>query len=576
MAKNLRHHLKDSYSLLSKSQQKKGKKISIVIIINVILDLFSFVSVLPLLIMVFSQDNVDNNGIIDYLYNLTGFSSIESLIYLTISFVLLFFIAKSIFSYNVIKKSVNYTANISISLVNRMYRQTLLDSKYENSGEQVVNIVNIPHSFIGKTVSAFFDFVSKIVLILIVTISLAIYNIEVFSYLTIAVIPIAFAYVKVRSKHLKSIRSNLKKSQPELLQRALESLNGKIEIIMSGNRNSFFDEFVNANNTFNSTLAKLGLTVKSSSKFIELIALSGICVLFLYSTWVGHGKDEIFFILSVYGISAYKLIPSINGINVAYTNLKTHQYATEILESHLGGVSNEENHTLESKNKISFENTIEFKNVSFNYPNSTFELTNLNFAIKKNDRIAIIGESGSGKSTIVQLLLRMLIETKGEMYVDHLKISQNDTLELRKLISYVPQSVFLFEGSLLENVCMKNTELMQQRIAVEATLKSLGLTELISASNEGIESIVEDKGTNVSAGQKQRIGIARAILQDREIMVLDEITSNLDKENRKSLISILQGSHLDKTLIFATHEPEIIEMCNVVLEVKSGEVYLKS
>ena len=319
MSNGLFVHLRSSFSLLNRQQKKEGGRLCIATILNVIFDLFSLVSILPALYIVAGKDKEEQPEIINQLYTLSGVTDIEKLTYLIILAVLLFFIFKTFFSYGVIRWRALFASGIAIGLSNKIYNANLGKAHQKNAGEDIVNIVNIPYTFISKTVNAAFDLISKSVLVVVVFGSLAIYNAEALLYLTLILIPVALLYVRLSSKHLDSIRKSLEKYQPSLTQSALESLNGKIEIIISGNKEYFFRDFLKVNTRYGKTLAQLNISVNSSAKFIELIALTGILILFAYATAADFSKDNTFFILTIYSISAYKLIPSLNGINVAYT-----------------------------------------------------------------------------------------------------------------------------------------------------------------------------------------------------------------------------------------------------------------
>lgn len=572
MADSLFIHLKSSYNLLDPSQKREGKRLALSMIFNVFLDLFSLVSILPLVYVIFNEPDDEKHSIVSEIRQVFNFSDEKTLILSTISVVLFFFILKTIYAFWVINWKAKYATGMALGFSNKIYKHLLEKSHDGNVGEMAVNITNIPYTFINKTINSFFDLSSKMVLITVVFFGLAFYDPDVLFYLSLVIVPVALIYLKARSGYLKSIKTNLEKCQPALLQRTLDSLNGKTEIILSGNKNIFFEEFSKINLLYSKTLMKRNVSVNSSAKFIELIALLGICVLFICITLFDYGKEEIFFTITVYSISAYKLIPSINGINVAYVNLKTHQYTTEIIEKHLKSHHFTKTSSTENVSPLVFKDSLSFKDVTFIYPDSLFTLKSISFSIQKYDKVAIIGESGSGKSTILQLILRTLSEAEGNLLVDEQKITSGLASTYRKLISYVPQSVFLFEGTLLENICMKDPELMKKTNEVNNILEKLGLAEISGTSEKSLNYQIQDKGANVSSGQKQRIGIARALMQNREIFVLDEITSNLDEENQTALISFLQNHNLDKTMVFATHRTEIMTMCNVIIEVKAGKV----
>lgn len=571
MSKRLNKHLLDSFSILNTVQKREFIKLCIGLVVHIVLDLFSLVSILPLLLITLNPENIARNRFLSEVYLFLEFNNPQDFILVSLLIVLLFFFAKTLFSYRVLKWKASYASNVAIDLSNNMFEGVFDETTDENSGEKINNIVNIPYAFIYKTLYSFFNLITGTQLIALVMISLILYDFQVFLYLLVVLIPSVFVFFLIQGKTLKKIRTELKKHQPSILQNTLEIVEGKIEIILANSKDVFIRKFSDLNKKYNGALAQLDVAVSSSSKFIELIAIVGICILFFYFSVNSNNREELFLFLTIYTVSAYKLIPSINSINVAYTNLKVHQYVTEILKEQIHAPRKRSNQ--EAIEALNFEEQICFFNISYKYPSSTFKLSNVSFSIKKNDRVAIIGESGAGKSTLVKILLRILVENDGKVIVDSEILSPLNLSTWRAKISYVPQSVFLFEGSILENICMKSDRLNELRPKAIETIEKLGLEELINTFKGGIDSKISEKGTNVSTGQKQRLGIARALLQDRDVMVFDEITSNLDSVNQQSVLkTILKAAELNKTLIFATHQPEIVSLCNVIIEVVNGTV----
>lgn len=557
--------LGNSFSILSKQQKAKFTRLSIGLLFNTILELFSLVSFFPVLLLVLNQNNIQDNEIINRIYILFNFSSYKEFTISAILAVLFFFLLKTLFSYWILKKKANYKYQLSTELIKSVYLQLFQSNQIQNLGNHLNNIISIPFSYVNQIIGSLFDLITRIVLIILVFSGLASFDPQIFIYLLIIMAPAILISFLHQKKSVKEIRSQLKSFRPAILQKALEVAEGKEEILLSGNKSKFDEAFSKVNKVFNDSTARLITAINSSPKTIELIAISGICVLFFYFIFTEKAGEDIFLTLSVYTVASYKLIPSLNGLNVSYLNLKAHFFATEILGEIKKGESwEEENYQSEP---ITFNKDLELRNVSFSYPDSTFSLNNINLKIQKGKKVAIIGESGSGKSTIIQILLRFLNETSGEILVDSVRLDKQRKHSWWKQVSYVPQSVFIFEGSIKENISMQS-EISDKE--AQKVINNLGLDEMIHSFPNGLNSIIKEKGGNISTGQKQRLGIARALLQDREIVIFDEVTSNLDEVNQNLVIdTILRASNLGKTLIFVTHQKEIMEVCDLVFEIKS-------
>jgi ABC-type bacteriocin/lantibiotic exporter with double-glycine peptidase domain len=299
--------------------------------------------------------------------------------------------------------------------------------------------------------------------------------------------------------------------------------------------------------------------------------MMGIGILFVYSLLFIENKNEVVLILSLFAAASYKIVPSINKIFVSFLNLKTHQYTLDELseiKSYKISRSNINNEPVYVKNKI------ELKNARFEYPESSFKLNIEHFSMMKGEKVGIRGQSGSGKTTLINILIGLIAMQKGEFLLDGIKINSDNMHEWQKLIGYVSQKPFIFNDSLLYNIAFKKTTEGNDRERIDNILNFLNLDVMLKNLPDGLDTNIGEEGSKLSGGQKQRIAIARVLFSDREILVFDEITSNLDKETEKEVIqSILKIAKRDKTIIFVSHKDEILDACDKIFLVENGIVF---
>ena len=218
---------------------------------------------------------------------------------------------------------------------------------------------------------------------------------------------------------------------------------------------------------------------------------------------------------------------------------------------------------------IKFVSSIEFSNVGFFYPtrSSVIIYNNLNIVISKGSKMGIIGASGSGKTSLINMLLRLYPATSGNILIDGIDIYNWDLYAYRSLFAYVPQEVRLFSGSIKENLLYGNKHITDTEL-IDACIKSQ-CHEFIISLPDGYDTIIGDNGITLSGGQKQRIAIARAILRNAQIFILDEITSAIDTETEKMItIQMLEGLS-DKTIIVLSHKHELISKMDSVYRVEN-------
>ena len=231
-------------------------------------------------------------------------------------------------------------------------------------------------------------------------------------------------------------------------------------------------------------------------------------------------------------------------------------------------------HSKEKKDQNFKLNNIKFENVSFSYPSVNFPiLSNLNFEINKGDRIAIIGETGSGKTTLLNLISTLIFPSSGKIIInghDRPDLYKN----VRNNIGYVSQSVYLSDNSIILNISLSHSITENEKINILSILKSLNLDVINNKSVNEIASIGE-RGSMLSGGQIQRIGIARALFRNPSILILDESTNALDEENEIKILDFLIKEFKNKIIIFCSHKKNILKYCNKILEVKKNTVKVK-
>jgi ATP-binding cassette subfamily B protein len=222
-------------------------------------------------------------------------------------------------------------------------------------------------------------------------------------------------------------------------------------------------------------------------------------------------------------------------------------------------------------NKHSVEGNIEFNNVRFTYPDTGVEaIKGLSFKIKKGERLAIVGRTGSGKSTIAQLILRLFDTTSGEILIDGKKIEHQNLEALRESVGYVPQEVFLFSESIQNNIAFGvNTLTEEQR---NQAAKDADVYDNIIDFPKQFETILGERGINLSGGQKQRVSIARAIAKDPNILIFDDCLSAVDTETEEHILQALDRIMQNKTSIIISHRISSIKNADKIIVLDNGQV----
>ncbi|MDC3262016.1 ABC transporter ATP-binding protein [Candidatus Pseudothioglobus singularis] len=278
-----------------------------------------------------------------------------------------------------------------------------------------------------------------------------------------------------------------------------------------------------------------------------------------------EGQKNVFYILptlSLFVLALYRLLPSINRIVSSYNIVTYHHKSIDIVDKESRIIQENLNNEL-----IVFKQDINLINVSFGFGKTSI-LSNINLVINKGEKIAFIGKSGAGKSTLTDLIIGLYQPKEGEILIDGILLNQTNLQNWRSKIGYIPQQVYLFDGTVADNVCFGG-KLDEKRLV--QVLKQANIFAFLE-SKQGIHTLVGEDGIQLSGGQKQRIAIARALYGNPEILVLDEATSALDDKTEQSIMNEIYQLCEDKTLIIIAHRLGTIKGCDKIYKLQNGVI----
>jgi ABC-type multidrug transport system fused ATPase/permease subunit len=354
-------------------------------------------------------------------------------------------------------------------------------------------------------------------------------------------------------------------------QHIIQGLNGIKDVIILGRQKKFLENF-DKYNVAKATISTKQYTLQMIPRFyLELLAVVGLSFLILVMTIQGKSNDVIIPIVGAFVAAAFRIIPSFNRIMSSFQIIKYNKAAIDLLFFEFSKFKNISKNI--EKTKIWFKREIVINNVSFTYPNNDKpSLLNISIIIKKGSSIGLIGKSGSGKSTVADVLIGLLTPEKGEILIDNNVIVENSLESWRTKIGYVAQNIYLTDSSILENVAFG---IPFEEIEFDQVVNALKLAQIfdfISNLPEGLNTIVGERGVRLSGGQKQRIGIARALYNNPELLILDEATSALDIETENDIMNSVYNFKGLVTMVIIAHRLSTIENCDFIYELNNGRV----
>jgi ATP-binding cassette, subfamily B, bacterial PglK len=387
------------------------------------------------------------------------------------------------------------------------------------------------------------------------------------------VIPLSLFYFSYR-KILK-IRGG--RSQ-ELLGKKYKTINQSLGLIKETkilSRESFFF------NSFSKTISEVEkiqffnyLVVATPKLFLEVLALSAVALISAALIFMGKSPEAILPIISLFAVSVVRFVPGLNAITSALTTQRYTKPSFEIIVKEIKNLVPPKNinHTTNHEKEISLKKEIILSNVSFDYLSEKKTiLKNINLKVEKGTSVGIIGRSGSGKSTLVDIILGLLEPNNGKILVDEIDIKYNKH-SWQKNIGYIPQDIYLLDDTIKNNIVFGIDEEKVDYKLLNESIKIAQLEKFIELSKNKLDTIVGNRGIKISGGEKQRIGIARALYNNPKILIFDEATSALDIDNENKILEEIYDGIKDKTLIIISHRNNTVKYCKSIYVMEQGEV----
>ena len=301
--------------------------------------------------------------------------------------------------------------------------------------------------------------------------------------------------------------------------------------------------------------------------WLETLTMVGLATLVLIMVGTGSSISSILPTLGLFAATAFRVMPSINRILASIQTIGySRAFATEVFHD-LQLIGDPEDRP---GLKGEFGNSIELIEVSFGYKGAPKQaLTEVSFRVARGEAVGIIGTSGAGKSTLVDVLLGLLSPTSGRVCVDGKDIADHRRW-WQDQVGYVPQTIYLTDDTLLNNIAFGLPEQQVDREAVVRAVTAAQLDDFVQSLPDGLDTVVGERGVRLSGGQRQRIGIARALYHDPSVLVLDEATSALDSETESGVMEAVQGLLGKKTVIIVAHRTTTVAYCNRILRFEDG------
>ena len=556
------------------------KKILPLYLITSLLEIVGLIIIFPVINILIEPDSIQKNKYLLYLYNYFHFSDAVSFVLFLLCAITLFFLFKNLVIYISSRIQTRIAFHVAGKLAYNKY-STYLSKPYKfftenNTAVLLRNFSQIPFELVTYVIFPVAVITNELFILLIIVSIMAIFDPVLFFAIIAFALPFVVVYNSVFRKKLKQISDKRNCETQNIYKLGMQSMEGFREMTVFNKLEYFKPVFKKSVDTYTKTQSDLYFLNQFSPKIVELVAVICIAGIFTVGFFIGKDLKSLGQFLVVFSLAAFRMIPSMNKIILSGNYIKSSSYAFDYFSKEDDPKTNIAEKQKKPEN-IYFKNELEIKNLSFSFnSNRDNVLVDVNLKIKKGETIGIIGPSGSGKTTLLNILLRLYAEQQGGIYVDGIKIDQNNIRAWYNLVSYVPQNITLLDGTIKENIAfgINSSEINSELL--NTSIERAQLKEFVNQLPEKQETQIGENGIKISGGQRQRIGIARALYHGGEILIFDEATSALDSETERILTeSINNISHRDLTIIIVAHRIQTLKYCDSIYKIEKGMINIQ-
>ena len=554
--------------LFSKNEIKKLLGITVFSIVISLSEVIGLSIIVPFMAMVTNQNVIFENKCLKLIYIFFNFESTKNFIfYFGITIIIIFLIKNLLnifFNYILVSFSRNSYYRFTCKLMENYLKYPYQNFIKKNSNDLMKNITTEANLLV-ILIQDFLMMLSEICVVFFIYLVMLYVDLKITLFVTV--------FMGINILLIKYLILNKTKKWGTERSKAIEeyyqiigSTFGNYKFIkLQSNDEKIMNNFQNSCNKYIKVDKKYMSSQPIPRLILEFFGFSIVVVLIIFSVMMydENGLAKIMPVISIFFIGLYRILPSVNRIIMYYQTILFYRKSLDTVVDELENeIENIENQLIE------FNKKIELKDICFEFEKGKEVLKNINLSIFKGEKVAFVGESGSGKTTLVDLITGLYKPKNGNIYLDGIKLEDKNIGYWRQSIGYIPQEVYLFDGTIADNVVF-NREYDEERLI--ESLKKARIWEFLK-KKEGIKTIVGDRGIMLSGGQKQRIAIARALYDNPEVLVLDEATSALDSETEEEIMKEIYDVSKDRTLIIVAHRLTTLKDCDRIFVISNGEV----
>lgn len=536
--------LKEIYHLLLPSERRMGMRVIMAVFFSALLNFAGLAALIPVLLFLIEEKEEKGEALLFCLLAV-GFILFKNVLVMGLSRFQNYFL-------------LSLYKRLSFSLFSSYYHRGILFISRLGSTRLGYEVNYVCYAFSMSLLSPLLNMTADVLLILLVTAVLLVYAPMTVLMLYLAFFPFMLMYIFGIKRRIRYYGKKELLARREQTRIVTEAYKGYAELEVNHAFPSLQHSFLKGLDTISFCRLKLETVYHLPLCLSELSVVIGLTLLAL------SGTGNVKALVGIFAVGAFRLLPALRELLSAWTQIQNSVFCLRIIKAGMEDLFS----TFEEKPTagLSFEKEIAISNLSYTYPEGKRVLKEFDCTIRKGEYIGIRGSSGIGKSTLFNLLLGFLKPDGGEIRIDGVLLSAENRKLWHRRIGYVPQGVFILDGTLAENVALGCCDISKEK--VKRILRQVRLDEWVDELPQGIDTLLGESGARLSGGQKQRVGIARALYKEADILLLDEATSALDTATEceiNEMICGLRNDYRGLTVLSIAHRESSLAFCNRII-----------
>ena len=575
--------LKKLSAILDRGQKIRILGLMVLILIGGLLETASASLILPLVSAILDEEKFAKNRYVMQIRELLGIESIRTFTLCMLGFIIAIYIFKAIFlilqTYLLArfanKNRARCTTNLLWQFLHRPYEYYL----YAETSDIIRTIYGDMDNIFNLLLQCM-NFASELVVSLCLGVFLLITDWKMCLLMVLLLGVLTLINVKVIKKHLNIAGEGSRITQAGMYKWILQGASGIKDVKVLRKEYYFTDRYSDSAEGYADNQIKYNVLTNLPRLLIEAVAILGILIYVMISMLVGVNIASLMTTIAAFAVAAMRLLPSVNRLNTYIANIAYFEPALDFIYENVNtkGLSEENvlithNPTEEYVPALTFKDSIELRDITFAYPNTDKNIfTHADMSVPMGTSAGVVGASGAGKSTIVDIMLGLLEVKSGEIMCDGIDAMEHYP-EWLSHIGYIPQTIYMLDDSIIRNIAfgVDDSDIDDDR--VWAVLKEAQMMDFVKALPDRLDAQIGERGVRISGGQRQRLGIARALYHNPQILIFDEATSALDNDTETAIMDAIDSLHGQKTMVIIAHRLRTIENCDIIYEVKDEKIH---